>query len=83
MLRTIFSGILIHLYSCNGDLEQQEVACGNQLRCVMQECSIAAALTGLVLQTCHVRLFFPVRLKAVLPCRGALLCFTFFQIVKL
>lgn len=85
MLGTIFRRILIHLYSRNGDLVQQKVAGVNQLRCVTQECSITAALTGLALQRCcHVRLFFPpVRLKAVLPCREALLWFTFFQIVKL
>lgn len=86
MLGTIFRRILIHLYSCNGDLVQQEVACVNQLRCVRQECSITAALTGLALQRCCLVLcgsFSPVRLKAVLPCREALLWFTFFQIVKL
>lgn len=50
----------------------------------MQECAITAALTGLGLQSCcHVLVFSPVRLKAVLPCREALLWFTFFQIVKL
>lgn len=84
MLGTIFRRILIHLSSCNGDLVQQEVACVHQLRCVMQECAITAALTGLGLQSCcHVLVFSPVRLKAVLPCREALLWFTFFQIVKL
>lgn len=72
MLGTIFRRILIHLYSCNGDLVQQEVACVNQLRCVMQECNITAAPTGLALQRCcHVRLFFPSKIKSCTALQGS------------
>lgn len=72
LLRTIFSVILIHLYGCNVDLERQEVAHVNQLRCVMQECSVAAALTGLALQSCcHARVFFPSKIKSCTALRGS------------
>lgn len=70
MLGTIFRRILIHLYSCNGDLVQQEVACVNQLRCVTQECTITAALTGLGLQSCHVRVFSPSKIKSRTALQG-------------